>query len=122
MAWVKKILAFLRVTDAHDGRLSLSNISVIVVLTKIAFMPACSEMDIGALLVVLLNYAYKKRLASDAIKDADDMPEAVGALEHTVKTLSESAAGTSKAIEDLNAKVSKLGLAVGFRSNNGNGS
>src|SRR5688572_26794815 len=84
-----RVLTFLRLVD-ENGNLSLTNIAVIVSLVKLAMTPTVSMTDTGALLVSVLNYAYKRfSQAPDA--DDDGIPDAVEA--------------NTKAIEDLSSKL-----------------
>jgi len=64
---MKRILSFLNLLD-NDGNLSISNIAVIVCVTKIAIAPHFSITEVGALLVSLLNYAHK-RVINDGAKE-----------------------------------------------------
>lgn len=59
----KRFLAFLNLLD-HDGNLSITNVAVIVGITKMAFMTQLSGCDAVALVATLLNYGHK-RLVND---------------------------------------------------------
>lgn len=59
MNYIKKALKFLNLVD-RSGNLSITNIAVIVCITKIAMAPEFSMAEIGALLVSLMNYAHKR--------------------------------------------------------------
>lgn len=61
-----KALIFLRLVDGHDETLSLTNISLIIVITKLALLKNPSMVDISALLLALLNTNIKKLLNKDA--------------------------------------------------------
>lgn len=56
-------LIFLRLVDAHDNTLSLTNIAMIVVLTKLAMSQTSTPIDIGGLMVALLAYTGKKMIS-----------------------------------------------------------
>ena len=58
-----KILNFLRITD-DSNRLSITNITVMLMMYKIISTPALSMQDIAIAIVPLFNYAYKKKLES----------------------------------------------------------
>jgi hypothetical protein len=55
-----KILIFLRIVDAHDSLLSLTNIAVIIALIKLGMAHSASMTDLGSLFSVLLAYSGKK--------------------------------------------------------------
>lgn len=59
---VKRLLAFLRLTDCYDSNLSLTNIALMVVIGKVAFNPNPTLTELGVLLMGLLNYNAKKYL------------------------------------------------------------
>lgn len=54
-----RILKFFNLLDSQDN-LSVTNIAVIVCVTKIAIAPQFSITEVGALMVTLLNYAHKR--------------------------------------------------------------
>lgn len=54
-----RVLKFLSLLD-NEGNLSISNIAVIVCVTKLAIAPHFSVTEVGALMVSLLNYAHKR--------------------------------------------------------------
>lgn len=54
-----RALLFLNLLDVQ-GNLSITNIAVIVCVTKIALAPQFSIAECGALMVSLLNYAHKR--------------------------------------------------------------
>lgn len=55
----KQLANFLNLLDAQ-GKLSITNVAVIVCLLKLAFAPAASITEAGTLLVALANYAHKR--------------------------------------------------------------
>ena len=61
---VLRVLSFLRVTDENNN-LSLTNLAVILMLTKIMTTPALSMQDIAIAAVPLMNYAYKRKISSE---------------------------------------------------------
>ncbi len=61
---MKQVLTFLNLLDS-EGNLSITNIAVIVSITKMALMANMSSVDAVALVGVLLNYAHK-RTVNDA--------------------------------------------------------
>ncbi len=60
-------LAWLRITDAHDGQVSLTNIALMVVIAKVATNGQATLVDLGGLLFGLLASAGKKVLNARAI-------------------------------------------------------
>lgn len=66
-----KYLVFFRVIDEHDSKLSLTNIAVIICLFKIIYAPTLSLTEVGAFMLAMLNYAYKKHVNSGVDADAD---------------------------------------------------
>jgi hypothetical protein len=95
-----KIATFLRIIDAHDGQLSLTNVALIVVLLKLVFVPSASLTDVGSLFCALSSYAYKKYVNQNA--------EDAGPIETKVDEM------TSK-LEAMQSKVSSLSMSVGLR-------
>jgi hypothetical protein len=98
---MKRFLEFLRLVDAHDGQLSLTNIALIVVIVKLALIQNAGLTDIGALLLALANYNYKKVLNSD-VGDSNE-PAVPSALQGQVDEMKTR----------LNAVAIRLGLGGG---------
>ncbi len=61
---MQRLLSFLNLLDA-SGNLSITNIAVIVGITKMAFAHQFSGVDATALVGTLLNYAHKRYENSD---------------------------------------------------------
>lgn len=57
----QKLLKFFQLSDS-DGNLSISNIAVIVCITKVAIAPVFSITEVGALMISLMNYAHKRHV------------------------------------------------------------
>ena len=55
----KRLLKFLNLTD-RQGNLSITNIAVIVCITKVAIAPTFTITEVGALMLSLINYAHKR--------------------------------------------------------------
>lgn len=64
-----KILNFFSLLD-EAGNLSITNLAVIVCVTKIATAPEFSMAEMGALIATLLNYIHKRHVIAGA-PDAD---------------------------------------------------
>lgn len=56
---MKRILSFLNLLD-NAGNLSITNISVIICLYKIAAAAQFNGTEVGALVATLLNYAHRR--------------------------------------------------------------
>lgn len=94
MAVLEKIVNFLNLTDAA-GKLSITNLAVLICLVKLAISPSASITEAGALLVALGNYAHKR--AINAIPEPTD-----------------TSAIDSK-VEEIQATVSNLALKAGLK-------
>lgn len=81
---LRKTGRFLRLTDEH-GRLSLTNIGMLIVLVKLAMVTKTTVPDLGALLLSLAAYNGKKLIERAAAGDAT--AEHVGKLEALAKTV-----------------------------------
>ena len=106
---ILRFLAFLRLVDLEDGRLSLTNIALIVLLGKLCLLKTVDLPDLAAFFLALLAYSYKKHLVSQKNTAEEESPpgfDAQGAL----------SALTSK-VKDLEVFVStvKLGGGLGGR-------
>ena len=89
---MKQAFTFLRLIDKHDGLLSLTNIALIVVIAKLIFVQNAGVMDLGALLLSLAAYNFKKyqaaRTSSAAVSDQSDMNLKMEELKSKVNALS----------------------------------
>ena len=65
-----RILVFFRVVDPFDNNISITNIALIITLYKLATVEQASMVDVGAVMVSLSNYGYKKYLNKDNINAA----------------------------------------------------
>lgn len=68
-------LIFLRVVDAHDLTISLTNLGLIVVLVKLALVKQASMTDLGAMFLSLLAYQTKRMTNPNSLKTASDLVE-----------------------------------------------
>lgn len=59
-----KILQYLRIND-EKGRISLTNIALMLILVKIAVVPVTTMKDIAALMTVVLSYQIKRKISKD---------------------------------------------------------
>lgn len=91
----KQLANFLNLLDAQ-GKLSITNVAVIVCLLKLAFAPAASITEAGTLLVALANYAHK-RYTSATPEPAEADPE------------------LQKQLNEMQSTVSNLALKAGLK-------
>lgn len=63
-----KVLSFLRLVD-ENKQISLTNIGVMIVLTKLALVQQAGVADLGALLLALVSYNCKKLLTQASNTD-----------------------------------------------------
>lgn len=98
MNTVYKCLTFLNLID-KERRLSLTNVAVVIITVKLAFLSSFTLTEVGAFMVAILNYGYKRRENNRLEKS------------HTQQ-------GT-KAIEDkivdIESKLSALSIQAGIR-------
>lgn len=59
-----KILKFFRITD-ENSVISITNLFMFIVMYKIMNTPALSMKDISIVLIVIVNYSYKKKLIKE---------------------------------------------------------
>jgi hypothetical protein len=55
-----RALIWLKIVDAHDGQLSLTNVALYIVLVKLALAQDVNVVDAGSLLIALASYQGKK--------------------------------------------------------------
>lgn len=94
------VLKFFQIVD-RGTHLSLSNLSVIAVLTKILASDAVSQADLLALCAVLANYAIKRVIVY--LEDRTPKPSSVD-----VDGLANSIATLTKDLEDAKTKIQGL--------------
>lgn len=69
METLKKILAFFNLLD-NNGNVSITNVSAIILITKLALTSNPDLATVGSTAIALLNYAHKRSAIKDSI-DAD---------------------------------------------------
>ena len=104
---MKRVLNFLNLLDS-EGKLSITNIAVIIILIKLALSPSASITEAGTLLLVLANYALKRKAINDN-KQPIEEPE---------DTITPQIVETTKRLEELQSQVSGLALSAGFKKLN----
>ena len=100
---LNNILNFLNLLDSN-GRLSITNIAVLIVLTKIAIAPTASLTEMGALFVTLINYHMKRK----TIADAQVTPEIEDAITPQIEQMKSK-------LDDALSQVSSLSLKAGIK-------
>lgn len=95
------ILTFLRLVDAHDGNLSLTNLAVIITLAKLAIAPVTSFVDVGTLFIALASYSYKKVVNKD--------------VQAQVETSNDELNSLKSKLDEVESKVSAISIATGIR-------
>ncbi len=85
---LSKILQFFNLTDAQ-GNLSISNIAVIVLITKIALAPVLDWPTAAALLMSLMNYGHKRMIGAQTSpgEEVEALAGQLQGLEDKVKGL-----------------------------------
>lgn len=68
---LRRFLSWTRLTDEHDGKLSLTNIAVIVAIVKLAVFVDAGATELVALATTLLAYGWKKHKAAE-VRSADE--------------------------------------------------
>ena len=93
---IKQFANFLNLLDAQ-GKLSITNVAVIVCLLKLAFAPAASITEAGTLLVALANYAHK-RIINNAAPEPEQPDQEL-----------------QKKLDEMQSTVSNLALKAGLK-------
>lgn len=100
------ILSFLNLTD-RGYKLSISNIAVIVVITKIALAQNVGLTEAGALLITLMNYSHKRFESNKAIKEeaknslSKDKSAQEVSVESSIKQVQEQVSSLVSSISNL---------------------
>jgi len=102
-----KILNFFSLVDS-DQKLSLTSIGLYTVLVKLILSPNPGLTDVGALLLVLLNYAHKRQVNTSAAENANNLAA------EAAKEAVQSAEDQAKQLSDLVTKVNALAIRVGM--------
>jgi hypothetical protein len=68
MATIKKLLDFLNLLD-DSGRLSITNVSAIVLVAKLALTSNPDLATVGSTAIGLLNYMHKRSVISGSTND-----------------------------------------------------
>lgn len=111
MKYVNAVLNFFRLTDPHDGLVSLTNVAVLVVLVKIAMAEVVSLTEAGALLIAMVSYQGKKMIN----KGVAEQPERIVAIETAATDALELTGVLIKRVDELASKVSQQQMAMGIK-------
>jgi hypothetical protein len=111
MGFFARLLAFLRLTDAHDGQLSLTNLALIIVLVKLALAPS-SPIDLATLLATLTAYYGKKVLSSRTSAQGADAAAAVAKADAAVTGQAETEKKLAELKAQLERTVSALNVSI----------
>lgn len=121
----KNVLKFFNLLD-RGNKLSITNVAVIVCVTKMAIAPQVTIVDAGMLLISLLNYSHKRSESNKAaMKDQQDdlasFKEAVTKVVEVQNTITQDmvnvkqvAETISKQAEETKSVLSKLNLGQAF--------
>lgn len=118
-AHFKKLITFLSLADC-EGNLSISNVAVITLITKIALTETLDWTVIAALMMALLNYSHKRAVIAKAEREDhknEGLPEIeaeVMGLTAQMKDLEELKETLVKQAEETQKLVSSLNLAKAF--------
>lgn len=115
MKWLSQVGKFFRVIDGY-GRLSLTNIAVIVVLYKLGTSPSTNITEVGTLFIAMATYAFKKR-EEPASSRQEKFGEVAERASNDVARLTASHMDLEKMVSEVRDQVAKVGLAVGFNIN-----
>lgn len=107
----KKALDFLRITD-DEGKVSLTNLGVIIILAKVGISSECNMSEIVALMGVLLNYSWKKFIKSkEPVTPLEIKDNRVDNVVSDVKGLEER---ISKDVNELKDRLSAVSIRLGI--------
>ena len=101
-----RIFNFLNILDS-EGKLSITNLAVYIVLIKLTISPVASLTEAGSLLMVLANYAHK-RIVNTANAQPDETPDMITPQIDAMKTK----------MSDVESKISALSLQAGIKKLN----
>lgn len=94
---IMKALDFLNLLDYHK-KLSITNVAVIIMVVKLAFIPTFNLTEVAAFFIAMLNYGHK-RIQNNQI-------------ETTEKKSTESIIAE---IDEIKSKVSAIDLKTGLK-------
>lgn len=83
----RRLLSWSRLTDEHDGRLSLTNIAVLVAIVKLAVFVDAGATELVALATTLLAYGWKKTVNAQKVQQGESLEARVTGWEAKLKEL-----------------------------------
>lgn len=92
-----ELLTFLRVVDAHDRTVSLTSVTLMVAVAKLATMDKPDMEHLGILIAGLAAYELKRRAKVSSVVSE----ERIGALETATKAIGALEAGAKATAEKL---------------------
>ncbi len=99
---MKSVLNFFNILDS-EGRLSITNLAVIIVLIKITIAPTASIVEMGALFISLANYHLKRKTIADS-QTVEPPTDLITPQVNEMKTK----------LEETISQVNSLALNAGF--------
>lgn len=82
-----RVLSFLKIVDAHDGLVSLTNVALIIALVKFALLRNVGLPDLSAFFLALLAYSVKRHSRAQTSTAIDTVNTAVDKLSAKVTAL-----------------------------------
>lgn len=99
---MKRILDFLNLLS-DDGKLSITNIAVIALITKMCLSPNLDWPSITAMVITFANYMHKRKTVSD--QEEAENAKKVAELQNQVTA---AITAQASAIADLNKRIGGL--------------
>lgn len=104
-----KLLNFFNLLDS-EGKLSITNAAVYIVLYKLAISPNPSLLDAGALLITFLNYMHKRQTISNTTPEPEiNVVDSIAAQKAELETLRTK-------MDEVTSKVAAVVLSSGMRN------
>lgn len=116
MKHIKELLKFLAIMDTDSKQVSITNVAVIVIITKIALSPF-DWISASTLLIALLNYSHKRYESNKAQKNKDELEviEDVPLSSIVPLATQEDLIKLRNELSEVKDKASKLSLSIGLK-------
>jgi hypothetical protein len=111
---MKRVLTFLNLVDS-SGNLSITNVAVIVVITKIALLKSFSLTEASALLITMVNYAHKRFETNKQLSVPEVAPIDLNPVVESIEALKTQINSATEVAVQAKEKVEVLGLAMGLK-------
>lgn len=112
------VLRFLNLVD-RSCNLSITNIALIVLITKLALAPQFSIPEVAAFFMALLNYGHKRHESNKAI--ANEVPEVIptpaidlSPIQQEIANLKANQESVNRLAEETKKLLSQSSLAAAF--------